>query len=189
MCTWRRILLAILLLIASGLGAWCYAHRRPLARQWTLYRIGAAASQQEADAEIVRSEDGPDHRDMIRELVHKWGTGNRQFDLHLAAHLGAKSCGEPLREAFAAHIGRRKTLLCRWAHYWAWRAPLQPEQQVASVVAYLEVLDLQAVFQLTDCGDLAKGLSPANWRDRYAEWQRSRPVQLPRISRPEGSFP
>jgi hypothetical protein len=200
----RRALLAMLVLTASGLGAWCYVYRQPLRRQWALYRIGAAASPQEADREIVGCLAGPDHNAMIGEMVGKWGTGNRPFDLHLATHLGAGTCGEPLRMAFAAELGRRAGLLDRWAHYWTWRAQLPPEQQMASLVAYFDallaadpprditwrdVLDLEALFQLTGRGELARNLSPNNWRDRYAQWQRSRPAQLSRIPRPEEPFP
>jgi hypothetical protein len=193
----------LLLLTASGLGVWCYVCRQPLLRQWALYRIGAAASLPEAEAELVRCETSFDHDAMIDELVGKWGAGNRQFDLHLAAHLGGASCGEPLRAAFAAEIGRHAGLLERWARYWMWRAPLPPEQQMDSVTAYLdtlaaanpshditwrEVLDVQALFQLTGQDELAQGLTPANWRDRYRRWQRSRPAELPRLSRPEEPF-
>jgi hypothetical protein len=203
MRAWRRVLPVILLLAVAGLGVWCYIYRQPLARQWALYRIGTA-SPQEAEAEIVRCETAPDHDAMIGELVRKWGTGNRQFDLHLAAHLGSGSCGESLREAFAAEIGRREGLLDRWARYWTWRAQLPPDHQMASVMAYLdalsaanpphaitwrEVLDLQVLFQLTGRGELAQNLSPANWHNRYGQWQRSRPARLPHIPRPEEAVP
>ena len=169
-----------------------------------MYRIGAATSPQEAEAEIVGCLAAPDHEAMIRELVGKWGTGNPQFDLHLVAHLGGGSCSEPLRAAFAAELGRRPGLLDRWAHYWIWRSPLPPQQQMASVATYLdalimadpprditwrEVLDLEALFQLTGHGQLAQRLSPVNWRHRYGGWQRSRPVELPSIPRPTQPFP
>jgi hypothetical protein len=199
----RRASLALLVLMALGLSAWCYVYRQPLRRQWTLYRIGAAVPD-EAEARIVACETSPDRDAMIGELVGKWGTGNRQFDLHLAAHVIGGSCGEPLRAAFATELGRHEELLNRWVHYWTWRAQLPPEQQMASVVAYLnalgqtdspreitwhEVLDVQALFQVTGCGDLADDLTPANWRDRYAQWQRRRPAELPHIARPEEPFP
>ncbi len=130
----------MLLLAALALGVWCYSHREPLARQWLLYRIGAAASTHEAEAEIVRCESDPDQGAMIGDLVGKWGTGNRRFDLYLAAHLESGSCSESLRKTFAAEIGRQQELLDRWAHYWTWRSPLPPDQQMASVAAYLDVL-------------------------------------------------
>ena len=109
-----------------------------------------------------------------------------------------------MRAAFAAEIGGNERLLDRWARYWTWRAQLPPSQQMASVAAYLdvllsadrprditwrEVLDLQAIFHLTGRGDLAQDLSPTNWRDRYADWQRRRQAELPRIPRPEEPFP
>ena len=136
----RQILRAILLLAVLSLAVWCYIYREPLARQWSLYRVGAAATRQEAEAELVRCETDPDEDAMIGELVDKWGTGNRQFDLRLADHLDAPSCGESLRQAFAGQISHQTELLQRWAHYWSWRSPLPPEQQMASVVAYLDVM-------------------------------------------------
>ena len=166
-----RVLLVLLLLGAVACGAAGYVYRRPLQRAWALYRIGAAASPREAEATIVGCLASPDRLAMIGELVAKWGTGNPQFDLNLAAHVGAGSCSEPLRAAFAAELGRRPGLLEHWAHYWTWRAQLPPEQQMASVAAYLdalivadpprdvtwrEVLDLEALFQLTGHGELAQ---------------------------------
>ena len=200
----RWLLLALLLMAGLGLGASCYVYRAPLARQWTLYRVGAAGSSQEAQEELVRCQTGPDREVMIGELVEKWGTGNRQFDQYLALHLGGASCGEPLRKAFSAELARREALLPRWAHYWSWRAQLPPDQQIASVLAYFdallaaeppraitwrEVLDLQAIFQLTGRPELAKGLSPDNWPQPYRRWQQSRPAKLPQIARPEEPFP
>ena len=192
-----------MLLVALALGVWCYCQREPLARQWSLYRIGAAASTREAETEIARCEADPDPDAMIGDLIGKWGTGNRRFDLYLAGHLDSESCGEALRKAFAAEVGRQHELLDRWAHFWTWHAPLPPDQQMASVVAYLdilaadpsrdipwrEVLDVQALFQLTGRSELAKGLSPANWRDRYRGWRRGRPAELPQIARPKEPFP
>ena len=64
-------------------------------------------TSREAEAEIVRCETDPDPDAMIGDLVDKWGTGNHQFDLHLASHLDAPSCGDSLREAFAEEIGGR----------------------------------------------------------------------------------
>jgi hypothetical protein len=199
----RQVLLTILLLAGLGLAAWCYVCREPLARQWSLYRVGAAATPREAEAELVRCETDPDPDAMIGELVDKWGTGNRQFDLRVAGHLDAPSCGESLRKAFAGQIGRQRELLQRWAHYWSWRSPLPLDQQTASVVAYLdlaaadpsrtitwrEVLDVQALFELTGRGELASELSPSNWRDRYRQWQRRRPAELPHAPRPKEPFP
>jgi hypothetical protein len=199
-----RILPVLLLLGALACGVAGYVCHRPLRREWALYRIGAAASPQEAEAAIVACLATPDRDAMMGELVGKWGTGNPQFDLRLAAHLGAGSCDETLRAALAAELGRRPGLLERWAHYWTWRAQLPPDQQMASVAAYLdaliaadpprdvtwrEVLDLEALFQLTGRGELAQNVSPANWRDRYGRWQRSRPARLPPIARPKQPFP
>lgn len=200
---WQIIFGLFLFLVLVG-GVSAFLYRQTLARQWALYRIGAASSSQEADVEIVRCETSPEAELLIGEMVGKWGSGNPRFDLHLATHLGGRSCGEALREAFSKEITHREGLLERWAHYWTWRAQLPPDQQMASVLAYLdalhaaepprsitwrEVLDLQAVFQLTGCGESAQNLSSANWRERYAQWQQKKPSRLPAISRPEQPFP
>jgi len=200
----RRISLILLVLAILTLGVAGYVGRAPLRRQWTLYRIGAAASPQEAEPLLVRCETGGDRDAMLAELVRKWGTGNRQFDRYLAGHLSGASCGERLREAFATELGRRDGLLGRWAPYWAWHAPLSPDEQLASVTAYFdavltadpprgitwrEVLDLQAVFQLTGHGELARGLTPADWRERYHRWIEIHPAQLPHVPRPKEPLP
>lgn len=199
----RHIVLAILLLALLSLAVWCYICREPLRRQWSLYRIGAVAAPQEAEAEIIHCETDPDPDAAIGELVDKWGTGNRQFDLRLATHLDAPSCGDSLREAFSEQIGGQPELLQRWAHFWSWRSPLPLDQQTASIVTYLdgvaadpsrtitwrEVLEVQALFELTGHGELARGLSPSDWRDRYRQWQRRRPAELPHNPRPKTPFP
>ena len=101
----RRISLILLVLAIAILGVAGYVGREPLRRQWTLYRIGAAASAQEAEPLLVRCETGGDRDAMIAELVRKWGTGNRQFDLYLAGHLGGASCGERLRAGLRRRTG------------------------------------------------------------------------------------
>lgn len=203
MRTWS-FFIGVLLLIALVATPMLYLHRHSLKRDWTLYRVGAAGSSQEADGRIAACEASPESDVMIPALVHKWGSGNRQFDLYLALHVGGKSCGETLREAFAKELQRRKGLLDDWAHYWTWRAQLPPDHQMASVVVYhdalataepprditwRDVLDLQAIFQLTGFDELARDIEPSNWRECYAKWQKSRPAQLPRIARPEEPFP
>lgn len=200
---WLRVLVVLVPLAGIGLGGWCYLHRKQLARQWAVYRVGAAEPFRKAQSQIIRCETGPDREALIHELVRKWGTGNQRFDLHLARHLGQAPCTDALREAFSSELGRREELLPRWAHYWTWRAKMDPDQQIASILAYLdtlvrvepvkpitwrEVLDLQAVFQLTGQTELARRLSPANWRDRYRRWQQSRPVELPHVPRPARPF-
>lgn len=200
---WLRVLLALLVLAGMVIGAWWYFHREQLARQWACYRVGAAGSFEQAQAEIAWFEKGPDREAQLGELVRKWGTGNQQFDLYLARHLGDPACSDLLRETFARELGRRAELLPRWAHSWSYRAPLEPDAQIASILSYFdalasvepaeqitwrEVLDLQAVFQLTGQGRLARGLSAANWHDRYRRWQQTRPHELPSVARPARPF-
>ena len=204
-CMRLRWLFAVAMLLAGlGAGVLWYVYRQPLARQWALYCVGAADSPQQAQAELARCETAPDREVLIAELAKKWATGNRRFDHHLAVHLGDATCGEPLRAAFSAELGRRRDALARSAHFWSWRAQLPPDQQIASVLAYLdallaadppraitwrEVLDLQAIFQLTDRPELAAGLSPDNWQEHYRRWQAIHPIPLPHTARPEDPLP
>jgi len=201
---WLWISLAALLLAALGLGAWAYAHRGALQRQWACYRVGAAGSPAEAQAEIAWFEaDAEDRQVRLDDLVGKWGTGNQRFDVYLASHLYDPACSDALREAFAAELDRRPELLPRWAHFWSWRTRQEPNEQIGSTVEYLgtlaaatppatitwrEVLDLHAVFELTGQGALAAGLSPANWLEHYRRWQQVRPAELPHIGRPKEPF-
>jgi len=180
--------MTLLVLAAIGLGTWGYLVRNRLACQWATYRVGAADSFEEARTEIHRLETGPDRDTRLRELVRKWGTGNQQFDLYLARYVGSPDSSESLRKTFSLEFGWREQLLPRWAHYWRWRAAQEPDREIASILAHLdllaaadssktitwrEVLDLQAVFQLTGQPQLAKRLSPENWPDRYRSWKAS----------------
>lgn len=200
---WLRILAVLLVLAVVGLGTWGYLSRNQLACQWASYRVGAAGSFEEARTVITRLEDGPDREARLRELVRKWGTGNHQFDLHLARYVGSPESSESLRKTFSLEFGWREDLLPRWAHYWSWRAAQEPDREIDSILAYLdlliaaespqtitwrEVLDLQAIFQLTGQPRLAKRLSPDNWRDRYRSWLADRPAQLPHVPRPAKPF-
>ena len=105
-----------------------------------------------------------------------------------------------LREAFSRQLSRRPELLPRWARHWSHRAAQEPDQQIAAILTYLEtlassespktitwreVIGLQAVFELSGRGELAEGLSPANWLDRFRHWQEVRPVELPHVPRPD----
>jgi len=200
---WLRVLVVAVLLAAVGLAGWCCVNRRQLARQWGCYRVAAAGSFRQAQAEIARFENAPDRHAQVAELVRKWGTGNQRFDLYLAAHVTHPASSETLREIFSEELDRRRRLAPRWAHYWSWRAPLEPDRQVASVVDYLdtlfrsdrpgtitwrEVLDLRAVFHLTGQPQRGRGLSPTNWQDHYRVWQETRPAKLPHFTRPKKPF-
>ena len=197
------MLVGLTLLASLAIGAWWYVNRRELSRQWACYRVGAAESFSQAQHEIAWFETGPDRRDRLRDLTRKWGTGNRQFDLYLARHVDDLASSELLRETFSRELGRRKELLPRWARYWSHRAKLEPDRQIASTLSYLdtlvlarvtrtipwrEVLDLQAVFQLTGHGHLAADLSPENWQQQYRRWQQTRPARLSHTERPGKPF-
>lgn len=192
-------------LAAIAIGGWWYLNREQLARQWACYRVGAAGSFEQARAELAWFEHGPDRDARLGELVRKWGTGNQRFDLYLARYVDHPASSQALRETFSEELGRRRELLPRWAHYWSYRTPLEPDREVASIIAYFdtlasaerplepitwrEVLNLQAVLQWSGQGRLARGLSPTNWRRRYRRWQETSPSQLPPIARPAKPFP
>ncbi len=200
---WLRKLILAVVLAGIFVGAWVYANRKQLARQWACYRVGAADSFEEAQDEIAWFESGSDRRERLAELARKWGTGNQRFDLYLARHLHLPACSSLLREVFCEEFDRRTELLPRWAHHWSWRAEREPDHQVESILIFLdgrvsaeqlraitwrEVLDLRAIFQLVGRAELARGLSPANWPDAYRRWQRTRPAELPRAGRPAEPF-
>ena len=79
-----------------------------------------------------------------------------------------------MRELFSLEFGWREELLGRWAYYWSYRCGQQPDEQIASVVSYLdmlhaskpdsqitwrEVLDLQAVLGLSGQPELKTKLA------------------------------
>jgi hypothetical protein len=203
----RRFLLAIAiaLVVFGGLAGavWFYYQRNPLGRQVAGYRVGAAENYEKARREIAWFEQGADRETKLRELVEGWGTGNQKFDLYLARYLGDPKSSEALRQAFSLNLAWRSELLPRWAHYWRWRAKLSPAEEFASINDYLaalvlvdppkkltwrEILDLQAVFELTGHGELAKRLDPNNWPGRYQRWVESAP-EPSNVARPELPFP
>ncbi|HEV3004435.1 MAG TPA: hypothetical protein VGX78_08225 [Pirellulales bacterium] len=208
----RRFLVAIaiallFLVVVAGL-AWFYFERDPLGRQVAGYRVGAAENYAQACREIAWFEQGADREPKLRELVAGWGTGNQRFDLYLARYLGDPKCSEALRQAFSLEFAWRPQMLPRWAHYWRWRSKLPPADEIASIDDYLaalllvdppkkltwrEVLDQQAVFELSGDPELAKRLAPDNWPARYQRWIESsakpRDVTRPRLPFPDWQGP
>lgn len=202
-----RIIITAVLLLAAGCAAWFYFNWARLERQSACYRVGSAETAEQTRAIVAWFETGPDRDLRLRELVGKWGTGNRQFDLNLAQYIDSPDSSEPLRKTFSRELAWRRELLPRWARFWSWRTKLEPDEQIASVASYLddlaasnaasktprpitwrEVLELQAVFQLTGAEPLAPRLSPENWLSRYGRWQKMRPAKLPHVARPKQPF-
>jgi hypothetical protein len=202
MRVWVRA--AVLAALLAGAGAWCYLDSERLTRQWSIHRLGRAETLAQARAEIARLETGPERQAAVRDLVATWGTGSPQFDLYLAWYVGQPSSSELLRETFSLELAWREPLLARWAHYWSWRAQQEPDAEVSSIRAHLdmlvsgdppdpipwrEVLNLQAVFALSGHARLAKRLQPDNWRQRYRDWRQAVQGAVPHIARPEAPFP
>ncbi len=201
---WLRLLITLLALAAAAGGIWCYLGRARLARQWAAYRVGKARTHDEAQARIAWFESGPDPQARLHELVEKWDTGNEQFDLYLAQYVASPESSEALRKEFSLQFAWHEERLPRWAHYWNWQAPQQPDQEIAAILAYLdlmvqaepsktitwrELLDLQAVFCLAGEPHLARRLDPENWRDRYRRWRKENQDELPHVARPGKAFP
>lgn len=200
----RDLLIALLLLGAVGAGVWVYMHRDRLGYQLAAYRIGQAETFDDARTEIRRVERGPNAEAGLAELVAKWGTGNAQFDYHLARYVRHKDCSEALRRRFSLELGWREELLPRWAHFWAWEADLDPDRKIESIAGHLamtsqarpngtlswrDVLDLQAVFTLSGEPRLAVRLKPDNWHDRFVSWLRRHADGVPHVQRPDGPLP
>ena len=195
-----RLLVTVVVIVAAIAGAAVYVHLQTLRWQWQSYRVGAAESYSVARDRLAWFTEGPHSAERIRELVGYWGTGNPKFDLFLARYVRDPQSGEALREGFSLELAWRDGLLERWSRYWTWRAPLEPDQQIASVVDYFqllapadppraitwrEVLDLQALFALTGQGRLALRLTPENWRERWGKWLAARAAELPHVARPD----
>jgi hypothetical protein len=186
-------------------GAWWVAANWPrLARQWACHRVGNSATFDEARAAIAAMDRGPDRDALDRELVAQWSTGNPRFDLFLAGYVGQAQSSDFLREAFSLELAWRTPLSGRWAQYWLWRGAQEPDEELASLVTYLdllaacdpprrlswrEVLDVQALFTLTGRESLGYRLLPENWHDRYRQWLAVRPASLPHVARPDYPFP
>ena len=192
------------LLVTLALGVSSYVKRRQIACQLAVYRVGSAATFSQAQMAMQWFETGPDDRTRLGELAAKWGSGNRRFDIYLAEHVSGPKSSQALRQAFSLELGRRQGLLPRWSHYWCWRGTAEPDDRIASIsshfdlltsaeslqnITWREVLDLQAIFSVTGCPRPAKRLSLDNWRDRYTEWQNTRPTEPPRIGRPQDAMP
>jgi len=201
---WLRLLITFVALAAIGVGVWGYFNWRQLACQWALYRVGAAPALDAAKTEIAWFESGPDRQRKLRQLADKWGTGNQRFDLYLAQYVADPQCPEALREAFSLGFGWHEERLPRWAHYWTWRSEQEPDREIDSILAYLdllataqpsktiawrEVLDLQAIFYLAGEPGLARRLDPSNWRARYRDWRDRNRDGLPHVGRPAEPFP
>jgi hypothetical protein len=202
---WPRLLAAFAALAAVILAAWAYARRETLGRQWMSYKVGKAADFTEARKAIQWFETGEDRDARLRELVGKWGGGNVQFDYFLARYVGSAECSEALRKHFSLGLAWQEGLLPRWAHYWCWRAPQEPDRQVEEILAYTdtldaakepltevpwrEILDLQAIFYLSGQPKWAERLTPANWRDCYRQWRQSRPARPLEIRKPAKPLP
>ncbi len=201
---WLRWLVAFVLAALVGAGVWVYWNRLALECQWRAYRVGAAEGYDEARTRIAWFERDPDRQAKLRELVEKWGTGNARFDLFLARYVGSAESSEDLREAFSLEFGWREELLDRWAHYWSWRSPHEPDRQIAEVLSYLdliaastpakpltwrEVLDLQAIFTLAEKPALARRLKPETWHERYTQWRETAPRTMRQVPRPDRPLP
>jgi hypothetical protein len=198
-----KILIVLFLLVGTSLGACWYVNRDFIQQHWMIYQVGAAPTYQQAKPELAWFDAPADRNARLPTLMGRFGRGNGRFDLYLAQYVDDRDSSEPLRQAFSNELGARNGLLARWAGYWSWRLTRPPDAEITSIVDYLEVLkdapsttltwrevlDLQAVFHLTGRSELARGLSPGNWRDRYRRWRLDRPAPLPHVPRASEPMP
>ena len=199
---WLGLIVLVLLVAGAAVVIWCWLNWEELRLQWSCRRVVQAESYEDAREAIAWFESEPDRSDKLRVLVELWGTGHQHFDLHLARYVAETAAAE-LRERFSLELGWRPELRPRWAHFWIWRAKLDPAEEIAAVaehfdllaaaeppepITWRDVLTLQAVFTLTDCADLAHRLKPSSWHGRYEKWQRIRPAELHDLARPDAPF-
>ncbi len=198
-----KILIVLLLLAGTGLSVCWYVNREFLQRHWMIYQVGAAPSYDDAKPKLAWFDAPADRDARLPALVGRFGRGNRCFDLYLAQYVDDRDSSESLRQAFSNELAVRDGLLARWAGYWSWRLAQPPDEEIASILNYLEVLkaapattltwrevlDLQAVLQEAGRPELARGLSPGNWRDRFGQWRSDHPAQLPHVGRPTEPMP
>jgi hypothetical protein len=198
-----KILIVLSLLAGTGLSVCWYVNRDFLQGHWMIYQVGAAPTYEEAKPKLAWFDASPDRDAKLTTLVGRFGRGNGRFDLYLAQYVDDRDSSESLRQVFSNELAARDGLLARWAGYWSWRLAQPPDAEIASILAYLEVLkvapsttltwrevlDLQAVFQGTGRPELAQGLSPGNWRDRFRRWGLDRPARLPHVQRPSEPMP
>jgi len=201
---WLRLLITLFVGVGMCVGTWCYLRREGLACQWACYRVGRARTFEDARAKIAWFESGPDYKARLRELARSWASGNQRFDLYLARYVGHPDSSEALRKAFSRGFAWHEERLPRWAYYWSWQTNQEPDREIASILAYLdlvlkadppktitwrEVLDLQAIFCLAGKPHLAKRLGPENWGERYRRWRKQCRGGLPHVARPSTPFP
>lgn len=201
----RFLVLAMIaaVMLALVAGVWWFTGGGAVGTQLAAYRIGQAADYGEAAREIAQLERQPDRDRVLRELAAGWGTGNSRFDYYLARRVSDPQAGEALRRAFSLELSWRPQLLPRWAHYWSWRVKQPPAGEIGSIsenldtlataapprrLTWREVLNLQAVFTLTDQTELAKRLAPDNWLGRYRDWS-ARETKKVEVERPDAPFP
>lgn len=202
---WAFVLLAVV--AGMSVGAWVYLHWQTITWQWASYQVGAAATFEQARQQFAWFEQGPHAAEKLRILVGKWGTGNPQFDRHLAEYASAGDSSMALRRAFSEELARRPELLPRWAHYWCWQASLEPDRHIESILEYLdalafdqraaagprltwrELLDLQAVFVVSSDADRAARVTLDNWREHYRVWTETQRTNLRHVPRPSDPLP
>ena len=179
----RRLALLILTILIAGAALWLFARRDSLRLQWECFQVTSAGSYDQFKQQIDQFEQSGDGR-RLRALADRWHTGNETFDDHLARYLYDPQCSDEIREAFSRQLSWRDGLFTVWAEHWRQQKP-DVQEQMASLRRYLEtlgaeqpprditwrdVLDFQAVLELSGHGELAHRLTPDNWRLRYHRW-------------------
>lgn len=204
----RRFLFRAFALVFVGLitagGFWAYGNQELLDCQLRCFHIGRAESYAEAQRQIAWFETQFDCDAKLQVLVSRWGEGNPQFDEYLARYVVDPASSDALRQAFSLQFARRPEQLPRWAHFWRYKASLPPDEAVESVLGYFEtvataeparwitwrdVLDLQAILTLADCGELGQRLTPENYRGRCQKWIEAGRPKPAKLERPRTALP
>jgi hypothetical protein len=186
----RRFVFLGLAVIVSMAAVWAYFQRDEFRLQWECYQVTSAASYEQFQQRITQFERESSDYHHLRVLVNRWHTGNEQFDDFLARYLFDGQCSEELREVFSRELIWREELLPAWGKHWQTQKP-NWEESIGSIRRYLQtlknaqpprsitwrdVLDFQAALQLQGHGELARRVTPDNWRERFLLWQEADPV-------------
>jgi hypothetical protein len=180
----KRLLLVALALVVLAAAAWAWWQRDRLAMQFACYRVASAATFETAVEQLQWFEQHADSERALRELVSRFGAGNRRLDDYLVQYAYDGRSSEAFRQALSLEFAWRRELLPLWAEHWRSRKQ-NVDEEIATIRRYLEalvaadppreptwrdILDIQAAMQITGRGDLAVRLTHRNWRSRYESW-------------------
>jgi hypothetical protein len=179
----RWIFLSLAVLVAAS-AAYLYLRRDELRLQWDSYQVTSSPDYATFQQRMAEFQQQAVTYAQLQALVSRWQTGNEPFDGYLARYLFDAPCNEAVREAFSRELSWRDGHVEAWGGAWQEQKG-DIKEQVESLRRYLDtlqaavpsraitwrdVLDIQAMFALSDQPTLAIRLTPDNWRERYQRW-------------------